>query len=260
MNLSPEITLIIKTLLLPPGFNLLLFFIALFLFRKFRHVGNTLFIVSLVSLTVFSLPVFSSFVAALIEPDKATDVSEIQVPDNSAVVILGCGQYTDPPEYETDDISACGLIRLRYAAEIVPALHLPVLVSGGRVFGGSISEAEIMSHILAEKFRIQTTWLESTSRNTIENAANSAIILQRHNIDNVFLVTHALHMRRASWLFRYQGFNTFPMPTYFYSKQANYLDWKNWIPSAQALLLTNMVFKEVIGLLWQTVHAYLQKS
>lgn len=251
--MTPELAAFLKALILPPGVNLFLIVIAWIFLKRHKTIATVLIVVSVSTLYIFSMPVVARSLAAMIEPTVALQVKSPEDTSGKAIIILGCGRYARPPEYPDDDISACALIRLRYAAEIIPKLQLPVLISGGRVFNGGQSEAEIMAHILETRFNIKSTWLEKHSRNTIENARNSAHILHENNIDTIYLVTHALHMQRSTLLFQHQGFKVIQAPTYFYSARGYSPAWLDYLPSAAALLTSNMVFKEYLGILWQTV-------
>ncbi len=252
--MSPEISALLKSLILPPGANLLLCLLALCLLKNHRRIAMALLLIALGSLYLFATPLFSRLAAGSIEtfPPLALETPGINRA-GSAIVILGCGRYSHPPEYSEDDISACGLVRLRYAAEIQPVLQLPILISGGRVFGEPIAEASIMGRILEQKFGIPVRWLETDSRNTIENVRYSSAILQDNDIETVYLVTHSLHMQRSVRLFRHHGFSVIAAPTYFYSSVNAAPGWLDLLPSAAALSLTGMVFKEYLGILWQTV-------
>jgi uncharacterized SAM-binding protein YcdF (DUF218 family) len=58
-------------------------------------------------------------------------------------------------------------------------------------------------------------WQEDASRDTWENARDSAAILQAAGIRSVFVVTHAWHMRRALVAFRRFGLQATPAPVPF---------------------------------------------
>lgn len=250
--MTPDIVAPIKALLLPPGCILLLLLAACLLYRWRRRLAVMVILLSTLMLYLFSTPMFARLLSATIEPDSALILKPPADTGDHTIVVLGCGRYVQPPEYPLDDVSECGLVRLRYAAEIHDVLQLPVLISGGRVFPGGMAESDIMARVLERRFAVHTLWRENNSRNTIENARYSAEILRDNDITTIYLVTHALHMRRAGWLFEQQGFRVIEAPTYFYSA-GDGNGWLDWLPSAHSLLVVNMVFKEYLGILWQTV-------
>ena len=55
--------------------------------------------------------------------------------------------------------------------------------------------------------------IETKSLNTYQNAINVKPILESHNINNVLLVTSAIHMPRALATFQSVGINAIPSPT-----------------------------------------------
>ena len=54
-----------------------------------------------------------------------------------------------------------------------------------------------MKQVLEREFQVPVTWVEETSRNTLENARGSFQVLGAAGIRRVYLVTHAWHMPRA---------------------------------------------------------------
>ncbi len=82
------------------------------------------------------------------------------------------------------------------------APHL--LLSGGGV--GPVPEAEIMRRIALARGVPETALLvERGSRNTLENARESARLLRAHGGRSVLLVSDRSHLPRAALLFRLAG-------------------------------------------------------
>ena len=86
-----------------------------------------------------------------------------------------------------------------YKSGVAPLL----VVSGG---GAPVSEAQAMSE-LARAAGVPVTALlcETASRNTAENALNSARLLREIGLSRVVLVSSRAHLLRARWLFRLAG-------------------------------------------------------
>ncbi len=168
-----------------------------------------------------------------------------------AIVVLGGGRRTKAPEFNyTDTANDFTLERLRYAALLHKKTKLPVLVSGGSVFGQSTPEAVIMNQILSDEFSVFPKWLEPNSQNTFENAENTASLLKEYQIDHILLVTHAWHMPRAEWSFSSQGMIVTPAPTSFIKKQNEASNSLHFIPSARALMKSQLALHEMLGYLW----------
>ena len=78
-----------------------------------------------------------------------------------------------------------------------------IVVSGG---GAPVSEAQTMAE-LARAAGVPDPALvcEAASRNTAENALNSARLLRQIGLSRVLLVSSRMHLLRARWLFRLAG-------------------------------------------------------
>jgi len=84
-------------------------------------------------------------------------------------------------------------------------------VTGGNPDGRGSPEAGVMRDSLERDFGVPVRWVEDRSRNTVENALNSAPLLRAAGIGTIYLVTHDYHMHRARQLFEAQGFKVFPI-------------------------------------------------
>ncbi|MEN0053709.1 MAG: YdcF family protein [Mucilaginibacter sp.] len=90
--------------------------------------------------------------------------------------------------------------------------------------------------------------IEDQSRNTLENASFTKVLLQKHKQQGPYLlVTSAFHMRRSVRIFRKTGIDVVPYPcNYIAGRGAFALD--EFVPSADALSKWSTYIKEVIGL------------
>ena len=129
-----------------------------------------------------------------------------------AIVILGGGVRRHAAEYGGDTLGYLSLERVRYGAQVARAIRLPVLVTGGAVYGGE-PEAKLMKMSLEQEFGIPVRWMETESRNTHENAMRSAQMLIAAHVERIVLVTHSFDMLRARAEFEAQGIQAIPAPT-----------------------------------------------
>jgi uncharacterized SAM-binding protein YcdF (DUF218 family) len=131
-----------------------------------------------------------------------------------AIVILSAeaDPVRDPPGIE---VGALTLQRLRAGALLWRRVHLPVLVSGGRLRPGQEPIAVAMADTLRQTFGVPVRWVEPRSLNTWQNAGDSAAILEPLGITSVYLVTHAWHERRAVLAFRQFGLIPTAAPVQF---------------------------------------------
>ena len=125
-----------------------------------------------------------------------------------------------------------------------------ILISGGNgmlINDGYLEAAEIKKHLINNKIPEKDIWIESTSRNTYENAYNSAIILKEKGIDNILLITSAIHMRRSLFCFEKENLKPTPFSTDFTFKTRNFhLDYM-LIPSMEGFVKWQDLIHEWIG-------------
>jgi uncharacterized SAM-binding protein YcdF (DUF218 family) len=93
---------------------------------------------------------------------------------------------------------------VRYGARLARETGLPVLVSGGSVRGAP-PEAFLMRNVLVREFGVPVRWIEARSRNTHENAVNSAVLLKASGIARVILVGHSFDFPRTRKEFEAAG-------------------------------------------------------
>ena len=139
-------------------------------------------------------------------------------------------------------------LRRRYGARLAHETGLPVLVSGGLPRADLPAHAELMRDALERDFGVPVRWLESRSRDTFENARESAAILRRDGIGKAYLVTHAWHMPRAVAAFARTDLVVVPAPTGF--RAAPTWDWQTFTPSPKALRESGWALHEWLGRAW----------
>jgi len=184
----------LTALVLPPTGPLIVAILGLAALRRWPRLGRALASLGILTLLALSLPVVSDVLVRSL--DQSPPLNFGQVGDAGAIVILGGGIRRDAAEYGGDTLGRLSLERVRYGALVARKTGLPVLVSGGPVFG-STPEATVMKRALEDEYGITVRWAEVTSRNTHENALRSAEILLAENIHHVILVAHSFDMPRA---------------------------------------------------------------
>ena len=245
---------ILSALVLPPGGNIVLAVVALGLWRRLRAVAVILMTISLVTLYLFSTPKLSDFLFESVESVHPRLPGAALAENVGAIVVLAGGRNTNAREYGGETVSLPSLVRLRYAARLQRETGLPLLVSGGRVYGiESTSESALMKDVLEQELHASVRWLEERSRTTAENAAYSAELLGKENIPAIVLVTEAAHMPRSVEAFEKQGIAVYPAPTGHRGGQgsqggrAGILD---WLPSSKALDKSRAALHELLGRAW----------
>lgn len=247
------ITRSIEAWLLPPGGLLLVFILGFYLLRRHKRTGIALLTAALLSLYALSTPALAQRLLAWVEtyPALPPDVSNTE--GAQAIVLLGGGRYFGAPEYGKDTVGMEALERVRYAARMQHQTGLPIIVSGGAPLGERHTDAELMRDALKE-FGATDVWLEDRSRNTAENARFSKDLLAQHQMNKVYLVTHATHMARSVRAFERAGLTVIPAPTHFLSLRDPAVPrFMQWLPDAQALQSSRIALREQLGRLWYWV-------
>jgi uncharacterized SAM-binding protein YcdF (DUF218 family) len=177
------------------------------------------------------------------------------------ILVLGGSTREQSPPRPINELNEAG-DRLLYAATLYHAGAAPrILVTGGSSLylgpAGS-SEAGVMASQLQEMgVPGEAILLETESHNTRENAVNSQPILEQEGMEEILLVTSAMHMPRSVAIFNKLGIEVMPAPTDYLVTEA---DWRfyselsferqifNLIPSSEDLWLTSLAMKERIGM------------
>lgn len=263
---------IAKLLILPPGGIIL----ALAVVVCYRHaLGNGLAF-ALVALIVLLLWWLSTPAGAYLltkpllkypaldeqaiqQAIKPTDPETLPV---QAIVVLGGGRQLAATEFAGRDMpSRATLARLTYAAHLWHKASLPLITAGGKGYSfdpasrQGVSEAQIMEDVLRDYFGVEVSWQEPNSRNTYENAVQTAALLHQHQLNKVFLVTSAVHMQRSVMAFSQQGIKVVPAPTATL-RAVNLRHWGNWLPKAGSLASSSRALHEWLGLLWYRINGY----
>jgi uncharacterized SAM-binding protein YcdF (DUF218 family) len=183
-----------------------------------------------------------------------------EIPTGEVLVVLGGGTEPASPPRTTVEINGAG-DRVLYAAELYKQGKAPfILLSGGDIewlSSGSTTPAQDMAALLVQMGVPESAlWLENESVNTYENALYAKEFLDEQDIDQILLVTSAMHMPRAVALFEKQGFEVTPLPVDFSvtdsisasSSEGNIISKLiDIMPTASNLALTTNAMKEYLG-------------
>ena len=194
------------------------------------------------------MPIVAGSLAAWAESYPPILPAQISTLRADAVVILAGGKDANRNEYGGVTISKNTLQRLRYGAKLARELNLPILVSGGVVHGEGVGEAQYMAKVLEQEFGLKPRWIEDRSRNTAQNARMSRELL---NTNEIILVTHALHMKRAHRAFVEQGMTVVPAPVASVAHGTPFrVSLFSFLPSEKAVLISHDALHEILGSLW----------
>ncbi len=207
------------------------------------NLGFAILVGSFTALVVMAMPCVHRWLWRRLDRHPPLDPDAGSPSDQSAIVILDAGRNLDAREYGGDSIKPMTLERLRYGSWLHQRWRIPVLVSGN-------GAGELMAEVLHDSFGVADTWLEVDSRNTYENAARSAGLLRRLDIEHVYLVTHFWHMPRAVRAFRSVALTVTPAPMGFSAADGSELGWLSLIPRVSSLEGSYWAIHELVGLGW----------
>ncbi len=240
------------TLLGPPGLLVIFLVLGFLMTLKRLWLGAMVFALGMLVVIGLSMPVMGHRLRAGVEAFATPlDLANLPQPMPQAIVVLGGGRIARAPEFGADSVNAMTLERLRYAALLARKSKLPVLVSGGAPYAEETPEAVLMARSLADDFGIAVKWTEPNSATTADNARLSAAMLEKDNIQKVFLVTSAVHMRRALLAFASQtSLHVTPAPTGFSTAGADTGTVLGYLPSGLGIYNASLAIHERLGFLW----------
>ena len=212
--------------------------------RNHRSAAVLSILLGIAILWVSSTNVFSGFVMHSLEknyPPVAVD----QLPIVDAIVVLG--GYTDSVDGDVVIELGDAVDRLFHGMRLYRAGKAPRVMLAGGAARGHVPEAQVMAGLLSE-FGISrdVMLLEDKSRNTRQNGLNAVVIMQKEGISKILLVTSAYHMRRAQAVFEKLGIEVVAAATDYQvlEPDPSILD---WLPNAEALMMTTLGIKEYLG-------------
>ncbi|MEL6231074.1 MAG: YdcF family protein [Cyanobacteria bacterium J06627_3] len=252
----------------PLGLSCILLGLALIWLWKFPR--RSLFAIATALLIIFcsSNPLIASTLVKTLEWQY---IPPEPVPAAEAIVVLGGATRPKSPPRPWVDVLEAG-DRVLYGVKLYQDGVAPlILFSGGRISWKDghqsategenadvlTSEAKDMAEI-AQAMGVpeRAILLENKSLNTYENAVETAKILQQKQINNILLVTSAIHMPRSMAIFEKQGFDVTAAPTDYWVSQESLAEMQgvssgtflNVLPDTEALHFFTRALKEYIGL------------
>ncbi|RYF14714.1 MAG: YdcF family protein [Comamonadaceae bacterium] len=242
-----ELKPVLTALVLPPAGPLLLALLGVLVATRRRALGLGIATLGIAVALLLS----TNAVALLLAPHLMPGVRAAQLHDVRAVqaiVVLGGGVHPQAPEYGVAQPTPHTLQRLRYGAWLARQTGKPVGFAGGVGWAatgtGVEPEAKMARRVLAE-YGLEARWVDDASRDTAENAARMAQLLQPAGIRRIALVTDASHTPRAVTAFRRAGFEVVPAPTDFPSPRFRPL--LEWLPSGVGAQTNRSLLREWLG-------------
>jgi uncharacterized SAM-binding protein YcdF (DUF218 family) len=237
----------LSRLMYPSTIVLFLLFLAFVLLLIRRRIGATLsLLIALVLVFLGSSPLVSDVYNRHERQYPPTFIAHSPTAD-AIVLLAGDISIPIPPRVESQIRGNRSLHTFRlYRAGKAPL----IIVSGGNVFlqEGFRPEAAYTADLLQEWGIPQSAIIfEGNSRNTRENALETARFLKNRQLNRVLLVTSAFHMPRALATFRGVGIDAIPSSSSISAELAQ-PTLLNWIPSLDGLATMRSVVHEKVGI------------
>ena len=233
--------------LAPPNVLIVLCLVGALSSLVWRRIGMILVLVSSFSLYVAATPAFSSYLLRCIEL-KTPESKNLNIAQ--AIAVLGV-DVRRGHNIISERLGPQSLERLVMAAEAYHRLHLPIAVSGGRIFDSQASMAELMKATLEQYFAVPVTWSEEHSQNTYENAAYTAKLLRDTNIGTVVVIAQARDLPRIIWSFERVGLRALPWPAPRTIPKLDRIE--DFLPNTGALNDSFYALHELIGRLYYQI-------
>ena len=239
-------------------YNLFLLLCAAALFFMRKSWFKRIYAAALIGILFLSSGQLSSGLLGFLEnryPYRALE----DVPPAEAVVVLSgminsLAGRSDRPEF----LSSAD--RILVGEEILRSKRANYLViSGGSglILQKGESEAVILNRWLERRgVASEQILIDADSRNTAENAIETAKIAKARGWKRVLLVTSAFHMPRSVLCFRKAGLEVVPVPADYYTFRESPGP-EAWFPSMTSLELGTLAIKEYIGIAAYRLRGYL---
>jgi uncharacterized SAM-binding protein YcdF (DUF218 family) len=174
-----------------------------------------------------------------------------ELPDNdktySCAIVLGGFSSIDAHENGYFNEASPRFIEGIKLLSMGKATHIMITGGNGNLVQGTLREAKWTKKQLEElRYPDSCMLIESSSRNTIENAVFSKPILEKSGLKPPYiLVTSDFHMRRAAMIFRHEGYNVILDPVR--SGDSAGFSFADLIPDAETLSAWTIYLKEGVG-------------
>jgi uncharacterized SAM-binding protein YcdF (DUF218 family) len=240
---------IVSAFLLPPGiFVALLLCSSVWLFsRKNVKAALVNFFLGCFLWVLSTSPVADALLRGL-EHELAIP----QNPKGDVIVLLGGGTYDNVPDLSGEGSPSEEMMgRLLTAVRLYRRLNIPIIVSGGKVYEEREAEAPVVKRFLVDLgVPPGMVIVEEKSRDTMENARNTAAICTKLGYRQPLLVTSAYHMKRAVLSFRKAGSEVVPFPTTFRVISGRRYGLQDYVPVISDLKNSSLAMKEYTGLIF----------
>ena len=229
-------------------------FIVGYIFRKTKYKRTSRFILVLafLELIIVATPFVPTWMVKQLEKQNPVfNVSNIKLTDRAVhILVLGGGHSNDTRLPATGQLSTTALSRLTEGIRIYRQIPESILVTSGGSGKEPIPQATVLARAaillgvnpaqIQQQTLPQNTWEEAKEYKRINGDSTQLI-----------LVTSAIHMPRAMYLFKKAGLNPIAAPTNYYVKHTQRHNIWSKLLSTRNLEKTECAIHEYVGLFWE---------
>ena len=241
-------------------FPLPLFFIvsSIAIYKLPKGRSRRLVALALLSLALLSSKFVSDELMLVLEDQHPYRTQETIPRADVAVVLAGMVNSLTGKKDRPEFISSADRILL--AADLLRQGRIDtILISGGTglISQAGESEAKILRRwLLKQGFRKEQILIEPDSRNTAENAMETAKLAHKQEWKKILLITSAFHMPRSVLCFQKVGMEVIPIPTDYYTLRV-FPGPEAFVPTPGGLTLSTMALKEYLGIIAYWLRGYI---
>uniref|UniRef100_UPI003342BB4A YdcF family protein n=1 Tax=Castellaniella defragrans TaxID=75697 RepID=UPI003342BB4A len=245
-----NVNTLLANLIIPLNLSITLLVLAAILFMARQRKTAMLLAVGGIGWVLFwSLPTSSLWAGGLLE-QRYPYVQADRQPVEQAIVVLGGNTGNNRDNWFEPYDPSTAISRTETALKLYEAGRAPIIIVSGAAFDGGQSEAHMMAAALRNRgVPSQAILQEGRSFTTRENAVYTAEILHHLGIDQVLLVTSALHMPRAIASFQKMGITPVAAPSPPQIVVPDQPGFSFWEPDMRTLDASRSIVKEYLGLL-----------
>lgn len=230
---------------------------AFLLWKQWRIVGAALIGMAVLGLYLLSTPAISDELAGSLERQYGP-VPADELPRTDAIVVLGGGVLPPARPREGADLGHAA-DRVWHGAALYRAGRAPlVITTGARPYVDRGESAADATRDLLQRLGVPESALlvRGDSTSTREDALTVREAMEQRQLEDVLLVTSALHMPRAVATFRAAGIRVWPAPTdHEVVRPARRAVW-TWLPYHQAFVRANRAWHEYAGMLYYRLRGW----
>ena len=239
-------------LILPLPFLLILNTVAFIAYKKGKHKSaKSLIIAAIFLLAAISTPFIPNLLVKNLENKYGVITIEGVIDSKRPVhiLVLGSGHTNDIRLPANSQLTTTTLVRLVEGIRIQRQIPRSVLITSADKGNEDISQAEVVAKaaillgINESDIKMQTkpknTWMEATEYKRLFGDTAQLVV-----------VTSAIHMPRAMFLFKKAGLQPVAAPTDYLLKKGKKNDSWFWVPSSRNISKMESAIHEYLGFLW----------